>query len=114
MEPVTVLAVGTGTGDGGSPAVQFVETSTGRKDVVLRFISPVLAIAVSFAWMFLTVLIATMTAAAAAPDKIPFKNFHDLVIISSSVGLSGALWNLLKDLLTLITWLKNKFPLLSV
>ena len=112
--PITVLAIGTGTGDGRAPTTQMVTTSLHQKDVVLKFVTPLAAITISFVWMFLTVLVTVITAAGVAPDMIPFADFRQLLEKASSVALTGACLNLLKDLLTLFTDLKNRFPLLNL
>ena len=115
MDTVNVLAIGTGSGTTGQPpATQLVETPAGHKDVVITFITPVVAIVVGFIVTFLTVLLAVMAAAGASPDMIPFADFMQLVTKASKVALTGASINLLKDLLTLFTSLRQRFPLLGV
>lgn len=113
---VTVLAIGTGTGDGtgnGTP-MQVVETPEGHKNVAIKFVTPLMAITVGFVVTFLTVLLAVVAAAGTAPDLLPFNDFRQLLEKSATIALSSACFNLLKDLLTLFTALKNKFPLLGV
>lgn len=112
--PVTVLAIGTGTGDGRAPSNQMVTTSFHQKNVVMHFVTPLAAITIGFVVTFLTVLLAVITAASAAPDMIPFTDFVQLLEKASAVALTGAVLNLLKDLLTLFTDLKNKYPLLNL
>lgn len=111
---VTVLAIGTGTGTGSPTPAQLVETPAGHKDVIIKFITPLVAITVGFVVTFLTVLLAVIAAASASPDMIPFADFLQLVTKASKVALTGATLNLLKDLLTLFTSLRQKFPLLGV
>ncbi len=116
MEPVTVLAIGTGAAPEGMPttANQLVATPEGHKDVVIKFITPLVAITVGFIVTFLTTLIAVIAAGGAAPDMIPFTDFMQLLEKGAKIATVGAGINLLKDLLTLFTSIKNKFPLLGV
>jgi hypothetical protein len=111
---VTVLAIGTGSGPGSPAPAQLVETPAGHKDVIITFITPVVAITVGFVVTFLTVLLAVIAAAGASPDMIPFADFMQLLTKAAKVALTGASINLLKDLLTLFTSLKSRFPLLGV
>ena len=111
--PVTVLAIGTGDG-GPMPTQQLVTTGANQKDVVIKFITPLAAITVGFIVTFLTVLLAVIAAGGASPDMIPFADFAQLLEKASKVALTGAVINLLKDLLTLFTSLKSRFPLLNV
>ena len=114
MPDVTVLAVGTGTGDGSpTPQNQLVVTSEGQHNVILKFISPTLAITVRFIDTFLTVLLGVLTAAGLANTLIPFTDFKDLVMKGATVAATSAAYGLLKDLATLFTNLKQKFPLLG-
>lgn len=111
MPPVQAMVIGTGTGTGG-PTHQLVETPEGQPDVVVRYITPFVAILVSAIYSFLVVLTSTMTAGMTT-NIIPASDFLDLLTKSATVSVAGAGLDILKNLVTLFTTLKQKFPILG-
>ncbi len=111
MAPVQIMAIGTGTGTGG-PKEQLVETPEGQPDVLVRYITPLVAILVSAAYTFLTVLVPTVSAGMTT-NLIPATDFMDLLGKCASLSVAGAGLDILKNLITLFTTLKQKFPILG-
>lgn len=109
VAPIQALIIG--TGDGGSTQ-QVVHTPAGQPNIVVTYITPLVALFVRFVDTFLTVLVATMTAGMTT-SIIPAHDFFDLLCKCASLSVAGAVLGLLKDLLTVFTSLKQKFPLLG-
>lgn len=114
MEPmVQVTAIGQtsqGTGSGGQTII--ADTPNNMPNVAVRFINPIVAVAVRFATAFLTTL-SGLVLAGMVSDVIPAKDFLDLVLQCSKLSIAGAGVGLIKDLITIFKNLEGKYPLLT-
>lgn len=109
MEPISVNVIG-GTGDG-KPMT--LSTPAGQPDVIINPITTFAALLTRFVDTFLTIVVAAV-GAATTTGIIPYSDFKDLVIKTSSLALVGSIIGLAKDLLVVVGKLKKKFPLLDV
>lgn len=104
IPPVEVAVIGTT----GAPP-QVVTTPDHLPNLVVTMISPILAILVRFANVYLLTLVGllgtSMTGALAAPD------FWHLVLKCGEMALAPAGLALGKDLITVLSGLEQKFPL---
>ena len=113
VEPVLVTMIGTGTGTGapitnGTTAV----TPDHMPNVIVRVVSPVVAVAIRFAHAYLTTLLGLVTVGLTT-DALPAADFVHLVQRCAELSLAGPGVALGKDLLTLLGDLEKKYPLLT-
>jgi hypothetical protein len=108
---VVVTVIG-GTGNGGAPLTTGTKATTPdhQPNLVVRVINPLVALAVRFAYAYLTMLVG-LVAAGQTSDIIPAKDFVDLVLACAKLSVAGAGFGLLKDCLTLFSQLEKKYPL---
>lgn len=103
IAPVQVAVIGP------SAPQQTVTTPDHLPNIVLTTITPLIAIGVRFANVYLLTLLGllgtSITGAIAAPD------FLHLLIKCGEMALAPAILALGKDLLTVLTGLEKKFPL---
>lgn len=110
LEPIKVTVVGTPR-DENAPRTQLVETPEGQRDVLIKYVSPMIAILVDFGVTFLTVLVAAVSAASTTTTILPYSDLRDLAYKTGALAMSGALAGLGKNLLALLIRLKKQFPL---
>ncbi len=101
-----------GTGDGIIKS-QLMVTPGNRPDVQVHLIPTALAVLVRFADTFLTILVATI-GAAATTTIITAPDFLTLTTKCAGLSVAGASIGMLKDLVVIAGRLKKKFPLLDV
>jgi hypothetical protein len=119
MQDLTALKVTMiGTGDGTtSPEHGTVATTPGRApNLVVIVVRPVVAVLVRFAHAYVAGLVALLAAIPATQGTgvaVPFTDFLDLLAKSSTLALAGPCLEALRDVVTLFSRLKDKYPLMS-
>ena len=103
-QPVAVI----GTGDGKINA----ETPEGSPDLIVRFVTPLVAVTVRFIHAYLLMLVGSVSAGMVS-DLIPATDFLDLLGKCSMISFSGPALGVLKDLVTIFRRLEGKYPLLT-
>ena len=108
-EPVTIIGTGTGDGTPLSTGVT-AQTPDHLPNLVVRVVSPLMAILVRFVNTYLTFVVGTVTAGMTS-DLLPYHDFYTLLVFAAKLGISGAVLGLLKDCVTIFGKLEGKFPL---
>lgn len=110
--PVTLIGIRTeGTG-AALVSGQEIVTPPGLPNLMIRVVTPLAAIAIRFANTYLTSLVGlVMTGMTTA--AIPAPDFAHLVVKCASLALAGPAVMLAKDLITVLSGLERKFPLLT-
>lgn len=114
IAPVTVAIIGTPPPAGAPLETGTVATTPDHHpDVVMRVITPLVAIVVRFANLYLTTLVGLLVAAMTPiGGKLLYsKDFWHMVLLCSSLAFPGAFLGLLKDLITVFGRLEGKYPL---
>lgn len=101
-----------GTGDG-TIKQQLIITPAGQPNQMVSFVPTALAVLVRFVDTFLTVMVATI-GAAATTNIITAPDFMALLAKCASLSVAGAVIGMMKDLIVIAGRLKKKFPLLDV
>lgn len=109
--PISVAAIGTGTGDGGVTKTELV-TSGKEPNVILTVVRPLFAILIRFINSYLTMLVG-LVGAGMVSNIIPASDFIHLVTKCGILSLAGAGFSFLKDLVTIFGNLEKKYPLLT-
>lgn len=111
---VVVTLVGSGTGDGGAPiqSGQVLKTPDSQPNVIVRVITPIVAILVRFANAYVTALLGLVTVGLTT-DALPAADFYHLVLRCAGLSLAGPCVALGKDLVTILGNLEKKYPLLT-
>jgi len=116
IEPVKVTVIGgTGTGDGNMKALNGqIATTEGHAtpNVLVKVVSPLLALAIRFVNVFLPTMI-TLVSAGMVTDKIHASDFFSLVRTCAELSVAGASLDLLKNIVTIFAGLEKKWPLLT-
>jgi len=114
IPPVPVTIIGTGTGNGGSPLTTGTVGTTPdhQPNLVVNVVTPLMAIAIRFLHNYVLLMV-TLVGAGMTTDKIPARDFAHLLMWSAELSVAGAAFGLLKDLVTVLGRLENKFPLLT-
>lgn len=113
IPPVTVTMVGNGTGDGGAPIPNNTEAKTPdhQPNVIVKVVTPLMAIGVRAVNVFLTVFLSLTgignLAHVAIGDGMPAIDFHTALMFAGLAALGEGL----KSLLTITTGLEKKYPL---
>lgn len=114
--PVTII----GTGDGtlpvsgmssltdGTPAV----TPDHQPNLVIKVVTPAMAILVRFLNGYLTVMVG-LVAAGMTSNLIPAVDFYHLLLACAKLSLAGPALGALKDCVTIFGRLEQKFPLMT-
>jgi hypothetical protein len=114
IAPVKVTIIGTGTGDGGVlPPRTLAVTPDHLPNLMVRVISPLMAITVRFVNLFLTTFVG-LVVAGVTPEggKLLYtSDFFHLVLTCASLSIPGAAIGLFKDLITVFGRLEGKYPL---
>lgn len=116
IPPVTVAIISEGTGSGGGTPLTTGTVGTTpdhQPNVVLRAISPVVAIIVRFINAYLTTVVGLITAAETplGAHVLPARDFYHLFLTCSSLAVAGPIVDLAKNLITIFGKLESKFPL---
>lgn len=116
-QPVPVAVVGTslaGTGDGGlapSPARLEAETPEGSPDLLVRVVSPLMAIAVRYINTFLVSFTGLLGAQSVGVKIFTATELHDVMAAAAWASIWVANMGLLKNLVTIFGKLEGKYPL---
>lgn len=116
MEPITVTVIGTGPGTLATGTVG--KTPIGQSNMIAVVVTPIVALAARFAHAYGAALLGLMTgipmlAKMGDTPLVPFSDFWDLLVKSSTLALAGPLLELLRDIVAIFGRLKDKYPLLS-
>lgn len=109
---VTVIGTGTGTGNGGNPIPSgtMLQTPDHQPNVIVKVVTPIVAITIRFANAYLTALLGLVTVGLTT-DAISAPDFYHLVIKCAGLSLAGPCVSLAKDLITILSGLEKRFPL---
>lgn len=112
IQPIAVTIIGTGDGGAGTPITSGTKAVTAdhHPDLVVTVISPLLALVIRFTNAYLTTLVGLVTAGLAT-TVIQYTDFLDLLWKCAAMSLAGPTVALLKDLITILGKLENKYPL---
>lgn len=113
IEPIRVALIGTDTGTGdGSPmrSGQVLVTPDHQPNLVIRVVTPIVALSIRFANAYLTALVG-LVLAGMTTDALGTQDFTHLVVKCASLSLAGPAVALAKDLITILSGLERKFPL---
>ncbi len=114
IAPVEVAIIGTPPPSGAPLETGTVATTPDHHpDVVMRVVTPIMAIFVRFANLYLTTLVGLLVAAMTPiGGKLLYsKDFWHMFMLCSSLAFPGAFLGLLKDLITVFGRLEGKYPL---
>lgn len=108
--PITMI----GTSGAGSPMVdgQVVVTPDHQPNIVVRVVTPLVAIAIRFANAYLTALLGLVTVGLTT-NAITAPDFLHLVVKCAGLSLAGPCVALAKDAITVLGGLEKRFPLLT-
>ncbi len=113
IPPTEVTIIGTGTG--GSPLTTgtLAATPNHQPNLVVRVITPMVAITVRFINLFLTTLVGLLVAGMtpAGSHLLYTSDFVHLVATCAGLAVPGAGLGFLKDCVTVFGKLEAKFPL---
>lgn len=114
IAPVVVTMVGTGTGDGGAPIPSgtVAKTPDHQPNLVVQVVTPLAAVLIRFANSYLTTLTGLVTVGLTT-DVLPAVDFAHLVVRCAGLSLAGPVVGLIKDVITLLSNLEKKYPLLT-
>lgn len=108
ITPVVVTAIDPGHSN--VPQTLVGETPEAQPNVVVNFVTPLLAIVIRFINAYLTTLVG-LVAAGLSSNIIPASDFASLVWKCAQLSIAGAGLGLLKDLVTIFGKLETKYPL---
>lgn len=111
-EPITTVVIA-GTGPGGTtpiPDGMVAVTPDHHADVVTKVINPLTALGIRFANAYVTTLVGLLTVGMTT-EVIPAATFALLLWKCAGASLAGPGVSLLKDLVTILGRLENKYPL---
>ena len=112
ITPIQIAVIG-GTGDGAPlTSGQVMVTPDHQPNLVVRVVTPIVAIAIRFANAYLTALLGLVTVGLTT-DAITAPDFGHLVMKCLGLSLAGPCVSLAKDLITILGGLEKKFPLLT-
>lgn len=112
VENVTVAMIGTGDGGKLPAGTEAVTPDPHQPNIIVQVVSPLLAIAIRFANAYVTALIGLVTVGLTT-DALPAKDFEALVMRCAGLAIAGPAVSLAKDVVTILSGLEKKFPLLS-
>lgn len=113
IEPVAVTIIG--TGDGSVPITSgTVATTPGKQqaNLAITVVSPLMALSVRFVHTYLGSVITLLTAGMTS-SAIPAADFWHLVLRCASLAFAGAAILSMKDILTVLSGLEKKWPLMT-
>ena len=110
---VTIVALPGGSVPQTATGTETIATTADHMpDLVVRVISPLVAIAIRTINTYLTILTG-LVAAGMTSDAIPSDDFTHLVVKCAGLSVAGAGVGLLKDFVTMFAKLESKYPLLT-
>ncbi len=117
MEPINVTVIGTGPGSLPRSEVMIpAMTPEGLPNLRIDVVRPLVAMSIRFGHIYLTILVGLVTAGITpkgAEILMPVGDFRDLLWNCSLLAISGAVVDLLKNLVTIFGRLENKYPFLT-
>ena len=113
MDPVHVAMIG--TGDGGIENGVTAHTPAYSPNVIIRVVTPLVAVVIRFVNLYLVTLVGLIGAAMTplGNEVLPSHDFVALVKTCADLSLGAAGFGFLKDLVTVFGKLEGKFPLLT-
>jgi hypothetical protein len=115
----TVKVAMIGTGNGATiPSGTVAQTPNSYPNLVVKVVSPFIALLIGFAYAYGTALLGLITAAGFSQDANMLLsggtgNFFTAVHNSLTLALAGASFDLLKNIVVILGKLKEKFPIAS-
>lgn len=117
IEPIQVTVIGggtgAGTGTGTGDGTRLITTPPGQPNVIARFVTPLLAITLRFAYTFGTTW-SGLIGAGMTTNLIPAKDFMELAWKCAVLSVAGAAFGAIKDFVVIVGRLKDKYPLADV
>lgn len=110
VENVTVAMIGTGDGGKLPTGTEAVTPDPHQPNIVVKVVTPVLAILIRFANAYVTALIGLVTVGLTT-DALPAADFGVLVIRCTGLAIAGPAVSLAKDIVTILGGLEKKYPL---
>ena len=112
IQPLPVTMIGVREDGTGVPMTdgQVVVTPASQPNLVIRVITPIVAISVRFVNAYITTLVGLVTVGLTT-DVLPTADFGQLVLRCASLSLAGPCVSLAKDLITILGGLERKYPL---
>lgn len=105
---IQMLAI-SGTGDG----TTHIETPTGKANIAITYITPLLAIIIRSAKAFIITMSGILTGSVADKTLMPANDFWDLLIKAASFSVAAAVLAALASSVSLLSKLEEKFPTLG-
>lgn len=114
IAPLSITMIGVRTEGTGAPIVdgQVVVTPESQPNLVVRVVTPMVAIVIRFANAYLTALLGLVTVGVTT-DAIAAPDFLHLVVKYAGLSLAGPCVALAKDLITVLSGLERRWPLAS-
>jgi hypothetical protein len=106
---VTLTVIGTGDG---LVNCTTAKTPPDQPNIIIRVVTPLMAIGIRFANAYLTALVGLVTVSVTT-TALPAPDFIHKVILCGSLAFAGPAIALIKDLITVFGRLEGKYPLLS-
>jgi hypothetical protein len=103
-QPVTALMIG--TGDAGTPKTQLIETPPGQPDILMKRITPLIALLARAGSVFFTTMSGQI--GAGAIGVIHGQTWQDSALISASAAAAATIWSLA----TIFGNLEKRYPIL--
>jgi len=113
-DPISTVVI-KGTGPGGTTPIPdglLVKTPDHHPNIAVTVISPFAALAIRFANAYITTLVGLLSVGMTT-NIIPAADFLDLLWKCAGASLAGPAVSLLKDLITVLGRLENKYPLIT-
>lgn len=111
IEPVKVTVIGTGTGNGAPLTTGTTGTTPDHQpNLIVKVISPLMAILIRFINAYLTMLV-SLVGAGMTTNIIPAADFLALVLACAKLSLAGAGLGAIKDCATVFSGLERSHPL---
>lgn len=116
IEPVTVAVVGDKAADN-IPSGTIAVTPNSLPNVVVKVVSPLVAVLIRFLNLYLSTLIGILTLRMVpAGDNMVVQtiqaiDFYHLIVTAGSIAFAPAIFGFLKDCITILTGLEKKYPL---
>lgn len=113
-EPITAVVIRGTAPEGTTPIPDgtVVKTPDHHPNISVTVISPLAAIAIRFCNAYVTTLVGLLTVGMTT-SVIPAHDFLDLLWKCMGASLAGPAVSLLKDLITILGRLENKYPLIT-
>ena len=112
IQPLPVTVIGVRSEGTGAPITngQVIQTPDHQPNLVVKVVTPIVAIVIRFANAYLTALLGLVTVGLTT-DAIAAPDFLHLVERCAGLALAGPCVALAKDLITILSGLERKYPL---